>query len=291
MGMRCNRGGGAAVRQREAVAVRQQEAAARQEAAGAAVDGGRGVEMMMMLMADEDQQLSLTVAQVVRRLKGSRLHSQIERQAKDCLHLPEIKLASLKGDVRHFLKTSASPPSATSPPPQKHRKEPLVYMRNAQANWERRVLKSLSSMSTELGVPLARKRPAAEQKELANKWNEMSTEEPDLSQFRPVYAPKDFLEVSTRTHWGLIQVPLSVRDVGQMREMYAELGLTTGQLGIDDQANLHPDLFESVHVRVGKKGKKTPACDCFAVERLVFLKIFDRLYSRELYRYILKIYG
>ncbi|KAG7254763.1 hypothetical protein CRUP_030735, partial [Coryphaenoides rupestris] len=64
-------------------------------------------------------------------------------------------------------------------------------------------------------------------------------------------------QVSTRTHWGLIQVPLSVRDVGQMREMYAELGLTTGQLGIDDQANLHPDLFESVHVRVGKKALRS----------------------------------
>ncbi|KAK0146680.1 TBC1 domain family member 19 [Merluccius polli] len=257
---------------------------------------------------DEGKELSLTIAQIVQRLKGSHLHSQLERQAKvsssrltaevknDCLHQPEIKLESLKEDVRHFLKTSGwekklqnavyremhvQPPLSHLPTPPEHQKEPLVYMRTAQASWERRVLKSLSSMSTELGVPLARKRPVVEQKELANKWNEMSTDEPDLSQFRPVYAPKDFLEVlvglrnpnhdsseqaSTRSHWGLIQVPLSVKDVGQMvrtqgpqtvnvstREMYCELGLTTGQLGIDDQANLHPDLFESEHVDVGKK--------------------------------------
>ncbi|CAL8327699.1 unnamed protein product [Lota lota] len=234
-------------------------------------------------MMDEGKELSSTVAQIVLRLKGSHLHSQLERQAKDCLHQPEIKLESLKEDVRHFLKTSGwekklhnavyremhvHPPLSHLPAPPEHRKEPLLYMRTAQASWEMRVLKSLSSMSAELGVPLARKRPAGEQKELANKWNEMSTDEPDLSQFRPVYAPKDFLEVliglrnpnhdnseqvSTRSHWGLIQLPLSVRDVVQMREMYSELGLTTGQLGIDDQANLHPDLFESQHVEVGKK--------------------------------------
>ncbi|KAM6959659.1 TBC1 domain family member 19 isoform 1-T1 [Tautogolabrus adspersus] len=228
-------------------------------------------------------ELSLTIAHIVQRLKGSHLHSQIERQAKDCLHQPEIKLESLKDDVRSFLKTSGwerklqnavyrelhlqLPPSHPMAPPE-HLKEPLAYMRKAQASWEKRVLKSLNSMSTELEVPLARMRSAAEQKELANKWNEMGTDDPDLSRFRPVYAPKDFLEVlinlrnpnhdssedvSARSHWGLIQVPVNVRDIPQLRQAYAELNLITGQLGIDDHAHIHPDLFESEYVQIGKK--------------------------------------
>ncbi|XP_008285646.1 TBC1 domain family member 19 [Stegastes partitus] len=232
---------------------------------------------------DEGTELSLTIAHIVQRLKGSHLHSQIERQAKECLHQPEIKLESLREDVRSFLKTSGwerklqnavyrelhiqLPPSHPTAPPE-HLKEPLAYMRKAQASWEKRVLKSLNSMSTELGVPLARMRPAVEQKELTNKWNEMGTDEPDLSRFRPVYAPKDFLEVlislrnpnhdssedvSTRSHWGLIQVPLNVRDIPQLRRAYSELNLTTGQLGIDDHAHIHPDLFESEYVQIGKK--------------------------------------
>ncbi|XP_078147873.1 TBC1 domain family member 19 isoform X2 [Centroberyx gerrardi] len=207
---------------------------------------------------DEGTELSLTIAQIVQRLKGSHLHSQIERQAKECLHQPEIKLESLKEDVRNFLKTSGwerklqnavyrelhvqLPPSHPAAPAE-HLKEPLAYMRKAQ-------------------------RPAAEQKELTNKWNEMGTDEPDLSRFRPVYAPKDFLEVlislrnpnhdsseevSARSHWGLIQVPLNVRDVPQMREAYSELSLTSGQLGIDDHTHVHPDLFESEYVQIGKK--------------------------------------
>uniref|UniRef100_A0A7N6C3L0 Rab-GAP TBC domain-containing protein n=1 Tax=Anabas testudineus TaxID=64144 RepID=A0A7N6C3L0_ANATE len=216
---------------------------------------------------DEGTELSLTIAQIVQRLKGSHLHSQIERQAKECLHQPDIKLESLKEDVRSFLKTSGWErklqnavlklyfhPAA----PPEHLKEPLAYMRKAQANWEKRVLKSLNSMSTELGVPLARKRPVLEQKELTNKWNEMGTDESDLSRFRPVYAPKDFLEmliglrnpnhdssedVGVRSHWGLIQVPLNVRDIPQMRGCFQHL--TNKHVDMKDTSLSLPRLTSS----------------------------------------------
>ncbi|XP_077444251.1 TBC1 domain family member 19 [Stigmatopora argus] len=231
---------------------------------------------------DEGAEMSLTIAQLVRRLKGSHLHAQMEREARECLHQPEIQLETLKDDVRRYLRTSGwerklqnavhrellicrLPPSLPAPPPE-HLKEPLAYMRKAQADWERRILKSLNSMSTELGVPLARMRPGAEQQELNNKWNEMGTDETDLSRFKPVYTPKDFLEVvvglrspnhdsgedaGARSHWGLIHVPLDVKDITQLRGAYAELSLADGQLGIDD--NSHPDLFENNYVEVGKR--------------------------------------
>uniref|UniRef100_A0A3B4BZP4 Rab-GAP TBC domain-containing protein n=1 Tax=Pygocentrus nattereri TaxID=42514 RepID=A0A3B4BZP4_PYGNA len=224
-------------------------------------------------MMDEGTELSVTIAQIVQRLKGAHLHSQLEKQARECLHRPEIKLESLKEDVRNFLRVSGTqdwvysfmcvcvvcslpPPGHPAAPPE-HTKEPLAYMRKAQASWEKRILKSLNSMCTELGVPLARKRPIPEQKELTNKWNEMGTDEPDLSKFRPVYAPKDFLEVlislknpnhdcreglTARSHWGLIQISLNVRAIPQMREAYPELSLTCCQLGIDDHAHIPPGI-------------------------------------------------
>ncbi|XP_061921240.1 TBC1 domain family member 19 isoform X2 [Entelurus aequoreus] len=234
-------------------------------------------------MMEEDAEVSVMISLLVQRLKGSHLHSEIEQRAKECLHQPEIKLECLKEDVRHFLKSSGwekklqnavyrelhiqLPPSHPAAPAE-HLKEPLAYMRKAQVSWERRVLKSLNSMSTELGVPLARMRPAAEQQELANKWNEMGTDEPGLSRFRPVYAPKDFLEVvvslrnpnhdsseevCAKSHWGLIQVPLHVKDIPQLRQAYSELSLAAGQLGIDDNAHIHPDLFENDYVDIGNK--------------------------------------
>ncbi|XP_074759899.1 TBC1 domain family member 19 isoform X3 [Athene noctua] len=210
-------------------------------------------------MLDPDSGLSLTIARIVQRLKGSSLHSQLERQARVSLHKPEIRLESLKEDIKDFLRTSGwekklqnavyselnvfpSPCHPAAPP--EHMKEPLAYMRKAQ-------------------------RPVSEQKELLNKWNEMGTDEPDLSLFRPVYAPKDFLEVlmnlrnpnyengehpSFRNHLGLIQVPLKVKDIPELKEDFSELGLNIGQLGIDDSAQVPPEFFENEHVRVGQKG-------------------------------------
>ncbi|XP_029112047.1 TBC1 domain family member 19 isoform X2 [Scleropages formosus] len=232
---------------------------------------------------EEGAELSVVVSQVVQRLRGTHLHSHLEREAKECLHRPEIRIECLKEDVRNFLKKTGwerklqnavyrelhvlpQPSHAAAPP--EHTKEPLAYMRKAQACWEKRILKSLNSMSTELGVPLARKRPVREQKELLQKWSEMGTNEPDLSHFRPVYAPKDFLEVLTslrnpnldssdeascRSHLGLIQVSLNVKDIPEMREFFCELSLEKGQLGIDDHTSFPPDLFESDHICLGKK--------------------------------------
>ncbi len=59
-------------------------------------------------------------------------------------------------------------------------------------------MKSLNSMSSDLGLCLAKPRCQEEQDELMNKWNELSTLDLDLSLFRPVYAPKDFLEILTQ---------------------------------------------------------------------------------------------
>lgn len=234
-------------------------------------------------MLDQDTELSVAIAQIVQRLQGTGLCNRLERQAQLSLHRSDIKIESLKDDVKEFLKTagwekklqnavyrelSVLPSPSHPAAPADHIKEPLAYMRRAQASWEKRVLKSLNSMCTELSIPLARKRPVDEQKELLSKWNEMGTDEPDLSLFRPVYAPKDFLEVlinlrnpnydssdqpSFSSHLGLIQIPLQVKDIPELKEYFSELDLKTGQLGIDDSTHVPPELFENEHVHIGKK--------------------------------------
>uniref|UniRef100_A0A8C1G2S3 TBC1 domain family, member 19 n=1 Tax=Cyprinus carpio TaxID=7962 RepID=A0A8C1G2S3_CYPCA len=215
-------------------------------------------------------ELSVSVTQIVQRLKGTHLHSQLEKQAKECLHKPEIKLETLKDDVRRLLKASGMtwllPPSGHPRAPPEHTKEPLEYMCKAQVNWEKRILKSLNSMCTELGIPLARKRPVPEQKELTNKWNEMGTDEPGNADTNNLTCSRLHLDVlvglrnpnnersedlTVRSHWGLIQVSLNVRDIPQMREMYPELGLTYGQLGIDDHTV--PLMFICISVVVSEQ--------------------------------------
>lgn len=247
-------------------------------------------------MLGEEEELSVSIAQIVQKLKGSTLHCQLEKEARRCLLSPDIKLETLKEDIRDFLKSSGwekklqnavyreltvLPAPCHPAAPAEHIKEPLAYMRRAQASWEKRVLKSLNSMCTELNIPLSHKRPAEEQKELLNKWNEMGTDEPDLNLFRPVYAPKDFLEgkqrgnreansllqvlinlrnpnydtdqTNFRAQLGLIQVPLKIKDIPELREFFGELNLNTGQLGVDDSTPVPPELFENEHLRIGKK--------------------------------------
>ncbi|XP_069781111.1 TBC1 domain family member 19 isoform X8 [Narcine bancroftii] len=194
----------------------------------------------------EKRQLSVTIARIVQRLRGSPLHSELEQEARTSLHKSEVRIESLKEDLKEFLRKSGwekklqnavyrelnvLPELGHPSAPPEHTKEGLMYIRRAQVNWEKRVLKSLNSMCTEMSIPLAKKRSADEQRELLHKWNEMGTDEPDLSHFRPVYAPKDFLE----------------------RELYTELGLNYEQLGIDDSLRISPEPFEIEYIRLGQK--------------------------------------
>lgn len=74
--------------------------------------------------------------------------------------------------------------------------DPLNYLRRAGIQWERRVRKSLNAMCTELKAPLQGQiRMPTEKEELLAKWDELSNYQIDLSNYRPVYAPKDLLEV------------------------------------------------------------------------------------------------
>uniref|UniRef100_A0A0J9YV98 TBC1 domain family, member 19 n=1 Tax=Mus musculus TaxID=10090 RepID=A0A0J9YV98_MOUSE len=57
-------------------------------------------------MLQEESDLSLIIAQIVQKLKGSNLYAQLERQAWSCLQRPEIRLESLKEDIKEFFKIS-----------------------------------------------------------------------------------------------------------------------------------------------------------------------------------------
>ncbi|XP_037071442.1 TBC1 domain family member 19-like [Pollicipes pollicipes] len=114
--------------------------------------------------------------------------------------------------------------------------EPIDYIRRAQRAWERRLYKSLNAMSSELAVPLARLRPPAQQQKMTDRPEEATTFSEDLDKFRPVYAPKDFLEVLTRVEspnympycgdflYGMVRLPLPIPDLADLRQQFEELG-------------------------------------------------------------------
>ncbi|KAK1130585.1 hypothetical protein K0M31_018710 [Melipona bicolor] len=121
----------------------------------------------------------------------------------------------------------------------------LTYLKKAQIQWERRIQKSLNSTCNELNVPLARIRPNADREELAEKWNELSTYDIDLSQYRPLYAPKDFLDVlfsirnpsfkkqPNELNWEFGHIQIHVKTLTQLRHLYVDLTKGMSLLGVN----------------------------------------------------------
>lgn len=123
--------------------------------------------------------------------------------------------------------------------------DPMTSLLKAAAQWEKRIHKSLNSMCSDLETSLAKVRSQAEQEELAEKWNELSTFSLDLTKYRPVYAPKDFLEVlltlsgfvpytrEDEPKWEFAHLPLQVKTLEQLRKQYAEWSKGESLLGVN----------------------------------------------------------
>lgn len=79
--------------------------------------------------------------------------------------------------------------------PQISAQETLQYLKNAQHSWQRRVTRSLNGMCGEVQVALARRRGDAEREEWTRKWPELSLAVHEHLSIKPVYAPRDFLEI------------------------------------------------------------------------------------------------
>ncbi|XP_072384217.1 TBC1 domain family member 19 [Diabrotica undecimpunctata] len=111
-----------------------------------------------------------------------------------------------------------------------------AFFRKCQIHWDKRIHKSLNSMCNELGISLAKPRTTNDKEEILSKWTELSNYEVNIQKYRPVYAPKDFLEVLLNlkgpidekssegsTGWQFSQIPLKVKNLGDLRSFYSEL--------------------------------------------------------------------
>uniref|UniRef100_A0A1B6D6P0 Rab-GAP TBC domain-containing protein n=2 Tax=Clastoptera arizonana TaxID=38151 RepID=A0A1B6D6P0_9HEMI len=146
-------------------------------------------------------------------------------------------------------------------------KEPLAYLRKAQMQWEKRIHKSLNSMCTEIGVSLSRYRLASDRDEMEEKWNELSTYDIDLTLYRPVYAPKDFLEVllwirspnyrpiDGEGAWDFTQVALKVKSLPELRTLYVQLARIEPLLGVNPYvpSTAHYCTLEAERTAMGEK--------------------------------------
>ncbi|XP_073995984.1 TBC1 domain family member 19 isoform X2 [Rhodnius prolixus] len=146
----------------------------------------------------------------------------------------------LRNTIFHWLRSRKHPMGI---------KEPIAYLKKAQVQWEKRIHKSLNSMAAELKVALSQVRSSDDKEEIMEKWNELSVYDIDLSHYRPVYAPKDFLEVllwirssnyrpihPPEPSWDFLHLPLKVKTLNDLKSQYLELGRGELHLGVNPSA-------------------------------------------------------
>ena len=80
--------------------------------------------------------------------------------------------------------------------------EEISIVRQAQTNWQRRIVRSINSMCSELNLFLSRRRSDKSRRNLSENWTEMASEENILTEGRnelqgikPIYGARDLLEV------------------------------------------------------------------------------------------------
>ncbi|XP_060583830.1 TBC1 domain family member 19-like [Ruditapes philippinarum] len=121
-----------------------------------------------------DSHFSPTYLQnLLQTLKSSKIYTDLQNAAQSEISKTSVRVSELKKGVQSGLAASGwerklrnriyqylqTHPLSSHPlsTPAEHIKEPFVYLRKAQQAWEKRILKSLNSMCTELNIPLARK--------------------------------------------------------------------------------------------------------------------------------------
>ncbi|CAB3382765.1 Hypothetical predicted protein [Cloeon dipterum] len=174
----------------------------------------------------------------------------------------------LRNTVFHWLRAHPGPQGRSSSAAVIGSKEPILFLKKAQAQWEKRIQKSLTSMCTELNQVLSKCRAGSDKDEMTEKWTELSTYDIDLSQYRPVYAPKDFLDVllwiRSPNHrsldgegsWDFSQIPLKVKTLSELKSLFQEIARGEPLLGVNPnmpaQNNLYQNL-EAERIALGEK--------------------------------------
>lgn len=238
------------------------------------------------MLTDDEKDSAL--CKIVEKLQKSSLFFEMKADLQKEVAKPHIHVSDMKRSIQTYLRDSgwevkiqnavytqlkSLPVSSTSDIPQNLQKEPLAFIRKAQMNWEKRIVKSINSMCTELSLPLARKRSSADQAHMSSKFETLDTEldEKQMEKIKPVYAPKDFFEAlisienqsftplrktpSSIKGWGLIKVQLYTKSLQELRMAYRELDAGSLHSGVDD-ALLESSSTDSFSAEWNKIGRK-----------------------------------
>ncbi|XP_046854387.1 TBC1 domain family member 19-like isoform X2 [Xenia sp. Carnegie-2017] len=244
------------------------------------------------MMADEKDVTLYKSRCICSYLRTSKLYFEIANDLKEQISKPNAVVEDLNKFCQSYIENSTWSTKIqnavyqqlrrlkidTVVADQKCSKEPLHFLQKAQRSWEKRVLKSINSMCTELSLPLARKRSPKDQAALLSKFNTLGSEcdMTVLNKIRPVYSTIDFMEVvlsvrnpnytplkqnpNLMNGWGRIQVQLKVKTISELRVFFKEIEQCGSQYGAYDGETNSKDLSENDWYKLGKRVIDKESC-------------------------------
>ncbi|KAG4073830.1 hypothetical protein HA402_014035 [Bradysia odoriphaga] len=197
----------------------------------------------------KDASIHHTAIKISNEIKNMKLYGQLYKTVQKLVCSPDVNKDNIKStlqvailangldtDIRnivyHLIRSTLKNEFKSTGLSSDH----LNYLRRAGIQWERRVRKSLCNMCNEMQVTLqGQPRISVDKEELLNKWNELSNYQIDLSSYRPVYAPKDLLEVllslkgpqrqedDLHPKWEFSHIGLPVKKIYDLRMHFLDL--------------------------------------------------------------------
>ncbi|XP_028401722.1 TBC1 domain family member 19-like isoform X2 [Dendronephthya gigantea] len=222
---------------------------------------------------------------------GRKLYLEMKKDLRELVSSSNVVLSDVKKCVQPHLKSSGWGIKVQNAVYQQMKrrievensnpescKEPLAFFQKAQASWEKKVLKSINSMCTELSLPLARKRSTTEQAAVSSKFSTLGSEcdMAELNKIRPVYSTLDFMEAvvnvknpnysplrklpSSVKGWGQIKIHLKVKTVSELRSFFKETEHCGSQCGSFDAEGNSKDMDDNEWYKLGKRVIEKGSC-------------------------------
>ncbi|XP_030383303.1 TBC1 domain family member 19 [Scaptodrosophila lebanonensis] len=231
----------------------------------------------------QDASIHHSTAKVIAAIKNIKRYEPIYKELQRLVCTPNvdknemratletaIKTAGLETEIRNIIfnlvRTRLGKPqdkaSAATTKQKSTQSDPVGYLKRAGVMWDRRVRKSLNAMCAELKVPLhGQPRISADREDFVAKWNELSSYNMDLANYRPVYAPKDLLDVFLSLKgpaksgentdqipkWEFSHIALPVKNLFELRTHFADLLRSDNYMGVSDPKVQCQRILEAKH--------------------------------------------
>ncbi|KAI6657960.1 TBC1 domain family member 19 [Oopsacas minuta] len=137
-------------------------------------------------------------------------------------------------------------------------KEEVDYLLEAQKKWEEQLIKSINTIASERGKPLAAPMGDHDVANFRRKWKSLGTEMNEDTNYKPIYSQKDLFAYlckirnpnykefvmgqETRGTLGLIKIPLATIDIKELQNQFIDLSLDRSHIGVEqaDNSNTNP---------------------------------------------------